>query len=103
MNALKRIEKLEQEVKRLKQRATVGGGGMPASSHASSHSSGGSDEIDVTDLGGFPGDPSLVLLGDGTFGSAVESGGQFIHVPTGDGRMVLTGAGHPVLLFWDGP
>ena len=48
MNALKRIEKLEAEIKRLRQRTTVGGGGTPPSQHAATHESGGTDPITIT-------------------------------------------------------
>lgn len=91
MNALKRIEILEAEVKRLKLRTTVGGGGVPTSTT-------------ITALSGFPGDPSVVLLGDGTFGPALSGGGgQWLPVPVGDGRMLLNAEGHPVLVWWSGP
>lgn len=91
-------------VKNIRRRLTVGGGGVPPAAHATTHSSGGTDPIDVTDLDGFPGDASLVLLGDGTFGPALSGGGgQWIHVPVGDGRMLLNAEGHPVLIWWSGP
>jgi hypothetical protein len=102
MNILKRVEWLEAEILKLKRRATVGGGGVPPSAHATNHSDGGSDEIDITDLGGFPGDPSQVLLGDGSFG-ALASQGQWIPSPVGAGPMLLNAEGHPVLVWWDGP
>lgn len=92
MNVLKRVEKLEAEIKRLKQRTTVGGGGVPTSTT-------------VTNLTGFPGDPTLVLRGDGTFGPPLGGSGvgQWIPSPVGDGQMLLNAEGHPVLVWWDGP
>lgn len=37
--------------------------------HASSHYAGGADELDVAQLGGFPGTTTTFLRGDGAFGS----------------------------------
>ncbi len=76
---LTRLDALEREVLRLKKRTTVGGGGVPTSTV-------------ITEVLGFPGDPDLVLLGDGTFGAP----------PAGDVAIVsgfgitIDGAGEPV-------
>jgi len=35
--------------------------------HANTHEEGGSDEIDITNLGGYSGDDGEVLFGDGVF------------------------------------
>lgn len=88
---LPRVEWLEAAVRRLQKRTTVGGGGVPTSTV-------------ITEINGFPGDPSVVLLGDGTFGPALSGGGgQWLPVPNANGTMSLTSGGHPVLVWWDGP
>lgn len=51
-----------------------GSGGAP-SAHATSHEDGGSDEIDITTLGGYSGDADDVLHGDGSFSPASASVG----------------------------
>lgn len=51
------------------------GGGGAAAAHAPTHQDGGSDELDVTTLGGYPGTSSTVLRGDATFGLPVATGG----------------------------
>ncbi len=42
--------------------------------HASSHSDGGADEIDITNLAGYSGNSSEVLKGDGTWGAGGGGG-----------------------------
>ncbi len=76
---LARLDLLEQEVLRLKKRTTVGGGGVPTSSG-------------ITELPGFPGDPDLVLLGDGSFGAPP---GSEVTIVSGFG-ITVDGAGEPV-------
>jgi len=57
---LRRIKILERRI------ATGGGGGAPAA-HATSHSDGGSDELSVLNLGGFPGGTTTFLRADASF------------------------------------
>lgn len=46
------------------------------SAHAATHSSGGADPVDVTDLAGFPGGTSNYLRADGTFATPAGGGGS---------------------------
>jgi hypothetical protein len=52
--------------------AETGAGASPGDlpPHAETHEEGGDDEIDITQLGGYSGDPDDVLHGDGTWGPA---------------------------------
>lgn len=43
--------------------------------HATTHEAGGTDELDVTALGGFPGGTGTFLRADGTFATAGGGGG----------------------------
>lgn len=81
-NVLQRLEKVEAEIKRLRNRATFGGGGMPPSAHGATHLDGGSDALDVTDLDGFPGGTTDFLRADGSF--ATPPGAPAIDELTGD-------------------
>jgi hypothetical protein len=47
---------------------------FPPDDHASSHSDGGGDEVDVTDLGGYPGNTTTFLRGDGSFAALATAG-----------------------------
>lgn len=60
MDIVQEIRSLWQRLLYLEKRATVGGGGMPTSAHASRHEDGGDDEIDVTGLSGVLAEPQLV-------------------------------------------
>jgi hypothetical protein len=104
MGVLNRLEWLEQAVRRLQKRTTVGGGGVPPSGHSETHEDGGTDPLDVTTLDGFTGDPADVLRGDGTFGPALgaSGAGQWLPAPNADGTMTLTSEGHPTLVWWEG-
>lgn len=73
-------EALWVAVKALQRRLTTSAGGVPPSTHATNHSDGGSDAIDVTDLDGFPGGTSTFLRADGSFAT-----------PSGTGIDQLTG------------
>lgn len=53
----------------------VGAGGVPA--HAPTHEDGGSDELDLTDLAGFPGGTTDFLRADGVFAAPAGGGGSF--------------------------
>lgn len=98
------IDALLKRILALEHRTTFGGGGVPPGAHAVNHADGGSDELDITTLAGFPGDSSLVLRGDGTFGSVAGAGvGQWIPTAVDNGLMLLNAEGHPVLVWWDGP
>lgn len=80
MNALKRIEDLEKEIKRLKRRLTVGAGGVPPSAHGGSHTT-GSDALDpdaLSDLLDGAADPFLrtsLAGGGGAHASSHQNGG----------------------------
>lgn len=52
----------------------AGGGGTP-DAHAASHEDGGSDELDVTSLGGFPGGSTDFLREDGIWAAPPGGGG----------------------------
>lgn len=84
-----RIAWLEAEIADLKRRATLAVG-MPPSVHSPNHEDGGSDPLDITTLGGFPDDPDLVLLGDGTFGAPPAGAGEPAPVYHGSSGASLT-------------
>ena len=70
----------------------VGGGGAP-DAHAASHSDAGSDEIDITALGGYPGGTTTFLRADHTFasaGAAVRTG-TITMITDGGGSAITTG------------
>jgi hypothetical protein len=86
-NFLAEIDALWKKVLWLEnQRLTTLGGGVPAAAHASEHSAGEDDEVDVTDLAGYPGGSPVTYLdsngeftdpgglGDGDKGDIVVSG-----------------------------
>lgn len=69
------IRALWVAVKALQRRLTSAAGGVPPSTHATNHSSGSSDPVDVTDLDGFPGGSPLTYLdSDGQFSSPASGG-----------------------------
>jgi hypothetical protein len=107
MGVLNRLEWLEQAVRRLQKRTTVGGGGVPPSAHAETHEDGGTDEIDILALAGYPDplDGSVVLRGNRTFGPALGASGAGQYVPSmnGDGTVSVNSEGHVVLVWWEGP
>ncbi len=75
---LSRLAWLEQQVRRLILRLSVAGGGLPPSAHATTHSDGGSDPVDVTTLAGFPGGSPLTYLdSDGNFSTPSVGGDVF--------------------------
>lgn len=60
---LARLAALEHEIRLLRLRVTSEhGGGVPAAPHATEHYDGGDDEVDVTQLGGFPGGSPVTYL-----------------------------------------
>lgn len=62
------IDALWKRVLHMEFRVSEQGGGVVTAVHSASHSEGGSDEVDVTDLGGFPGGSPLTYLdSDGNF------------------------------------
>lgn len=65
----------------------------PPEAHAPTHSAGGSDPVDVTDLDGYPNNPSLFLRGDGQF--ATPGGGGDV---SGPGAAVTD----RTIAVWDG-
>lgn len=67
MDVRREIRALWHRVLDMERRTTEQGGGVVGREHTSSHSSGGSDEIDITDLGGFPGGSTDFLREDGTW------------------------------------
>lgn len=74
-----RLAALEHQIRTLRLRVTTeAGGGVPAAPHASTHYDGEDDEVDVKQLGGFPGgSPKTYLDSDGAFtdpGSAGSNG-----------------------------
>lgn len=76
---LARLAELEHEIRVLKRRTSVAGGGVPAAPHAATHSVGGDDAVDVTDLDGFPGGSPLTYLdSDGNFTDPPGSGGDVV-------------------------
>lgn len=54
-------------IKILERRIAGGGTGGAPAAHAATHSAGGTDEIDITNLGGYPGGTTTFLRADGTF------------------------------------
>src|SRR5688572_23467756 len=101
----KEIDALWKRLKALEYKGTFAGGGMVPAVHSTDHIEGGDDELDVTTLGGFTGNPAHVLRADGTFGPALGTAGagQWIPSPVGEGHMLLNAEGHPVLVWWEGP
>jgi hypothetical protein len=106
MDIVNQINSLWQRLLYLEKRATVGGGGMPPSSHASRHQDGGSDEIEVTGLSGVLADPQTVAVdaagaldGDGAAGTplAVRVDGVTIII-SGSNELEATG-GTPLVLI----
>jgi hypothetical protein len=80
-----RLAALEHEIRILRLRVTSeAGGGVPAAPHATEHYDGGDDEVDVTQLGGFPGGSPLQYL---------DSHGNFT---TPDGSGIVFPGGSPV-------
>lgn len=67
MDIRREIKALWHRVLDMERRTTEQGGGVVGREHTSSHSSGGDDEIDITDLGGFPGGSTDFLREDGTW------------------------------------
>jgi hypothetical protein len=74
---LARLAALEHEIRTLRLRVTSeAGGGVPAAPHATEHYDGADDEVDVTQLGGFPGgSPITYLDSNGEFTSPSVGGG----------------------------
>jgi hypothetical protein len=75
-----RLAALEHEIRTLKLRvSSEAGGGVPAAPHATEHYDGGDDEVDVKQLGGFPGgSPKTYLDSDGAFSS--PGGSSFTNI-----------------------
>lgn len=84
-------------VKELQRRATVVGGGMPPSAHASNHASDGTDPVTITTLDGYPNNSPAVqfLREDGQW--AIPSIGSLSEIEPhgitvdGGGAVVTTG------------
>lgn len=74
MDVRREIRALWHRVLDMERRTTEQGGGVVGREHTSSHSSGGNDEIDITDLGGFPGGTTTFLRADGDFATPPGSG-----------------------------
>lgn len=89
-----RLGELEHLVRTLKLRVTSEqGGGVPAAPHASSHYDGGSDEADVTQLGGFPGgSPKTYLDSNGEFTNPADAAGS----TTTTLGITIDGGGSPI-------
>lgn len=80
----RKIDELQRQILAIKKRlspAALSGTVTPAP-HAATHEEGGSDEVDITLLGGFPGGTTDFLREDGTF--ATPSGGSGITELTSD-------------------
>lgn len=65
---LKEIFDLERRLRELLNRLRAAE--FPGAPHAATHSDGGADEVNVTQLGGFPGGGTTFLRDDGTFAAA---------------------------------
>jgi hypothetical protein len=85
-----RLAALEHEIRTLRLRVTSeAGGGVPAAPHATEHYDGGDDEVDVTQLGGFPGgSPITYLDSNGAFTTPEGDGGGGGSPAGGDGTVI---------------
>jgi hypothetical protein len=101
------IDALWKRLKEFQRQATIEGGGIHGAAHAATHADGDDDELDITTIGGFTGDPADVLRGDGTWGPALGAAGagQWIHLTSGTepAELITDGNGHPVMVWWGGP
>src|SRR4030095_15607794 len=65
-------------------------GGGPPSLHASTHSSGGTDPVTLTNLAGFPGGTSTFLRADGTFAAPTPAVRRQVTMIIDGGTSVIT-------------
>lgn len=81
-NIPRELDELRHLILTLQAQMTSERGGIVAAPHAPEHSSGSDDEVDVTELGGFPGGSPVTYL---------DSDGNFTDPGSGSGITQLTG------------